>query len=176
MYGTLTEFEPLELQFDLFLVRRKVLRVSLKPKNSSIKPNTWKRFLLFCFGSFCCSNKSSILRLSVGRKVISFVLLLANLGMKPRQKIYALYIGWKEEEFEKFARLNFWRSYGNAENLVQIPRNYRPIFSQKSCQRKVQISRHIFWNQTKLQRFKVSQNPTHRLQCRPYLLLNQDDV
>ena len=37
MYGTLTDFEPLELQFDLFLVRTKVLRVSLKPNNSSIK-------------------------------------------------------------------------------------------------------------------------------------------
>ena len=40
----------------------------------------------------------------------------------------------KEEEFEKFARLNFWRSYRNAESLVKIPRNPRPIISQISCQ------------------------------------------
>ena len=115
MYGTLTDFEPLELQFDLFLVRRKVPRVSLKPSNSSIKPITWKRIRIkndfFCsaIGSFFCSNKSSILRLSVGKKVISFVLLLANLGMKQDEKFMHSILNERLKSFKSSLALTFGR-------------------------------------------------------------------
>ena len=58
---------------------------------------------------------------------------------------------------------------------MQIPRNPWPIFKQKISQGNAQVSKFFFFcNKTKLQRFKVSQNPTHRLQCGPCLPFNQE--
>ena len=114
MYGTLSDFEPLELQFDLFLVRTKVLRVSLKPNNSSIKRIRIKNDLF-------CSAIGTVFVVQINHinpaakrwhKSNFFCSVISKLRDETKTKIYGLYIEWKEEEFQKFAR--FWRSYGNS--------------------------------------------------------------
>ena len=93
MYGTLTDFEPLELQLDLFLVRTKVLRVSLKPNNSSIKRIRIKN-------DFFCSAIGTVFVVQINvnpaakrwHKSNFFCSVISKLRDETKTKIYGLYI------------------------------------------------------------------------------------
>lgn len=72
-----------------------------------------------------------------------------------------------------------WKARLPFSGVIEVPKfwKFREILSEKGnvAKRMLQFQ-NIFYDQTKLQRFKVSQNPTHPPQCRPCLPFNQDGV